>query len=44
MGVTSGPRIIINDKLTKNNPNRALSVNVITDGGFELTNWEEFGL
>jgi hypothetical protein len=44
MGVTSGPRIIINDKLTKNNPNRALSVNVITDGGFELINWEEFGL
>lgn len=44
MGVTSGPRILINDKLNKNNPNRALSVNVITDGGFELTNWDEFGL
>jgi len=44
MGVTSGPRILINDKLNKNNPNRAIGINVITDGGFELTNWEEFGL
>ena len=44
MGVTSGPRVLINDKLNKKNPNRALSVNVITDGGFELINWEEFAL
>jgi dTDP-glucose pyrophosphorylase len=44
MGVTSGHRVLINDKLTKNNPNRAISVNLITDGGFELINWEEFGL
>jgi len=44
MGVTSGPRILINDKLNKKNPNRALSVNVITDAGFELINWDDFGL
>lgn len=44
MGVTSGHRVLINDKLNKNHPNRSHSINVITDTGFELTNWEEFGL
>jgi len=44
MGVTSGHRVLINDKLTNRNPHRAYSVNVITDAGFEFTNWEEFGL
>lgn len=44
MGVTSGPRVVINDKLDKKYPNRAISVNVITDDGFEKTRWDEYGL
>lgn len=44
MGVTSGPRVIINDKLDKSHPDRALSINVITDVGFELVNWDNFNL
>lgn len=44
MGVTSGQRILINDKLDKKNVNRAQSVNVITDEGFERIKWDEFGL
>lgn len=44
MGVTSGHRVLINDKLNKNHNNRAHCVNVITDQGFELVNWEEYGL
>ena len=44
MGVTSGPRIIINDKINPEADNRATAVNVITDKGFESINWEEFGL
>ncbi len=44
MGVTSGERILINDKLNYGNPNRAIGINIITDQGFELTNWEDFGL
>ena len=35
MGVTSGKRILINDKLNINHPNRAISYNVITNEGFE---------
>ena len=35
MGVTSGKRILINDKLNINHPDRAISYNVITNGGFE---------
>ena len=44
MGVTSGERVLINDKLNINHPNRANSVNVITNDGFKNTNWENLGL
>ena len=44
MGVTSGHRVLINDKLNSAHPNRAKSVNVITNSGFDIINWEEYGL
>lgn len=44
MGVTSGKRILINDKLQPEDPDRSLSVNVITDSGFTNTDWEGLGL
>jgi len=44
MGVTSGERVLINDKLNINHPNRAKAVNVITNDGFINTKWEELGL
>lgn len=44
MGVTSGQRFIINDKLNHNDPDRALALNLITDQGFINTNWEDYGL
>lgn len=44
MGVTSGKRVIINDKLNVNHPDRAESVNVITNGGFNKISWDRFGL
>lgn len=34
MGVTSGQRILINDKLNVSHPDRAIGINVITNGGF----------
>ncbi len=44
MGVTSGNRVIINDKLNLSDPNRAISVNVITNSGFEVIDWKSFKL
>jgi dTDP-glucose pyrophosphorylase len=44
MGVTSGGRVLINDKLGEADPNRAMAVNVITDQGFTNINWEQLGL
>ena len=44
MGVTSGTRILINDKLTNKDPDRAVSINVITDNGFNEINWDNFEL
>jgi ribonucleotide monophosphatase NagD (HAD superfamily) len=44
MGVTSGTRVIVNDKLSEADSNRALAVNVLTDQGFGIVNWESFGL
>lgn len=44
MGVTSGKRVLINDKLKPEDPDRAIGVNVITDSGFNDTDWEEIGL
>lgn len=44
MGVTSGHRIIINDKLNSKDDDRASSINLITNEGFNSTYWEEYGL
>lgn len=44
MGVTSGVRVLINDKLRDSDKNRAISVNLITDSGFESIDWEEYDL
>lgn len=35
MGVTSGQRVLINDKLNVSHPDRAIGINVITNEGFE---------
>ena len=44
MGVTSGVRVLINDKLSNMDPDRSVSVNVKTDQGFENIDWGEIGL
>jgi hydroxymethylpyrimidine pyrophosphatase-like HAD family hydrolase len=44
MGVSSGQRILINDKLKSEDPDRAKAINVVTDSGFANTHWEDFGL
>ena len=44
MGVTSGNRILINDKLNKTNPDRSQAVNVITNSGFGSIDWDNYGL
>ncbi|NBO78764.1 MAG: hypothetical protein EBV27_03865 [Actinobacteria bacterium] len=44
MGVTSGVRVLINDKHLESDNDRAVALNVITDQGFEDINWDEMGL
>lgn len=44
MGITSGQRFLINDKLNHNDLDRAIGINVITDQGFNSTRWEDFDL
>lgn len=44
MNAGNGPRVLINDKLHKHSPDRALSVNVEVDKGFEDIDWEKMGL
>lgn len=44
MGVSSGERILINDKYLENDKNRATSINVITNFGFKNIRWEDYGL
>lgn len=44
MGVTSGARVLINDKLNEDDADRALAVNVITDRGMTNIDWETLGL
>jgi len=44
MGVTSGVRILINDKLNKIDDNRSVSVNVITNEGFDKIDWKKYKL
>jgi len=43
MGV-GGCRYIINDKLSINDQDRALGINVITNEGFRFINWKEYDL
>lgn len=44
MGVTSGCRVLINDKLNAQDNDRAKAVNLITDGGFSTVEWSNYGL
>jgi dTDP-glucose pyrophosphorylase len=44
MGVTSSERILINDKHLESDKDRAIAINLITDQGFEDTNWGKIGL
>tara|TARA_B000000557_G_C20762393_1_gene437897 strand:+ start:50 stop:1150 length:1101 start_codon:yes stop_codon:yes gene_type:complete len=44
LGVNNGSRYLINDKLSFDDPDRAISINLITDSGFQSVDWEEFGL
>jgi len=40
MGVTSGKRVLINDKLKEVDDDRAIAINVITDSGFDNIDWK----
>jgi len=42
MGITSGDRILINDKLYESDKNRAIAINILTDSGFNSINWNEY--
>lgn len=44
MGCTSGKRVLINDKLRVEDPDRAESVNLMTDGGFDVIDWTRYRL
>jgi dTDP-glucose pyrophosphorylase len=44
MGCTNGDRVLINDKLNFGDKDRAKSVNVITNEGFETINWNDLEL
>lgn len=44
MNVGNGARILINDKLNKWSPDRAVGVNIEVDSGFDDTDWEKIGL
>lgn len=44
MGITSGVRVLINDKLNDNDVDRSVSVNVITNNGFKNINWQKYNL
>ena len=44
MGMTSGTRLLINDKLQDIDSDRSVAINVITDSGFTSIDWEQYGL
>jgi hypothetical protein len=44
MGVGGGTRVLINDKLNKDDVDRAIGVNVVTDQGFASVSWEDYDL
>ena len=44
MGITSGERVLINDKLYEDDKDRAISINIITDNGFNSIDWNKYNL
>lgn len=44
MGVSSGVRVLINDKLRDEDSDRSLAVNLVTDSGFDSVDWERYNL
>jgi dTDP-glucose pyrophosphorylase len=44
MGLTSGERVLVNDKLTEGAKDRAVAVNLITNKGLSSFNWKTIGL
>jgi hypothetical protein len=44
MGLTSGPRVLINDKLNRLDPDRSISINLSTNEGFGKTDWDKYKL
>jgi NDP-sugar pyrophosphorylase family protein len=44
MGVSSGDRVLINDKLYELDPDRAIGINVVTDEGLSSISWEDYNL
>lgn len=44
MGLTSGVRVLINDKINDNIQDRAIGVNLITNSGFKKVDWRKINL
>jgi NDP-sugar pyrophosphorylase family protein len=44
MGMTSGQRVLINDKLYVEDQDRAIAINAITDGDFNKIDWAEHNI
>lgn len=44
MGVSSGVRVLINDKLKDEDKDRSVAINLITDSGFDSVDWEKYNL
>ena len=44
MGITSGTRVLLNDKLKESDNDRAIAINILTDSGFKNINWKTYGL
>ena len=44
LGITSGQRFLINDKLNSLDEDRAIAINAITDSGFNNIEWSDYGL
>ena len=44
MGLTNGQRVLINDKLNSSDADRSISINLITNAGFDHVGWDKHGL
>jgi NDP-sugar pyrophosphorylase family protein len=44
MGVGSGQRVLINDKLSDLDPDRAIGINIVTDKGLASVRWDDYNL